>query len=89
MPQQRCVICGDKYPDKSPYPACTQVCAARLASLLVASLELRGTNFRDLLPRFTEAWGPRPDTIDWDLWRRAQESAERLGQRRKPRWGGD
>lgn len=84
----RCVACGDKYPDSSPWPACTQWCAARLAVLLVATLELQGIDYKTLLPSQTPSWGPRPDTIPWDLWQRAQESAERLGQKRKPRWGG-
>lgn len=84
----RCVACGDKYPDSSPWPACTQVCAARLAVLLVAALELKEIDYKELLPTQTPSWGPRPDLIPWSQWRDAHASAERLGQTRKPRWGG-
>lgn len=84
----RCTMCGDKYPDSSPYPACTQVCAARLACVFVADLQARGLDFRQIIPTAYPGTGEvRPDLVPWPEWRDAQASAERLGQKRKLRWG--
>lgn len=86
----RCTVCGDKYPDSSPYPACTQVCGAQLSAILVASLKAQGVDFHDVIPKaYPGTQDPRPDLIPWGEWQAAQESAKRLSGHlyRKPRWG--